>query len=104
MKHSPEIVEEAKNRLLERAKALKDSLRIAEAEIAAKNAEIAELRIKIAEISSSNAKLKSDYERLKLARAYAWNENSKRNATLRINNIVREIDSCLALLRNDVNQ
>ncbi|MCQ2343377.1 MAG: hypothetical protein MJ002_00430 [Paludibacteraceae bacterium] len=96
-------MEEAKKTLLERVKELKDSLKIAESKNKAHEAKIEELQMKLAEIRSSNAKLKSDYERLKMARAYAWDEKSKRNATLRINNIVHEIDSCLALLRQDMN-
>ncbi len=96
-------MEEQKNSLLERIKALKDRLRISEAANEAKDEKIEELQKKVAEISESNVKLKADYERLKIARAYAWDEKSKHEATRRINNILLEIDRCLAQLKQDVN-
>lgn len=43
--------------------------------------------------------LNAKYDRLKLARAYGWNEEQKRAATARITKLVREIDSCLSLLK-----
>lgn len=43
--------------------------------------------------------LKAQYSRLKLARAYGWDEKQKRSATDRITKMVREIDSCLSLLK-----
>ena len=42
--------------------------------------------------------LKANYERLKLAKAYGWNEKSKREAYNRITKLVRDIDKCLGLL------
>ena len=43
-------------------------------------------------------KLKANYERLKLAKAYGWDEKSKREADRRIAKLVRDIDKCLGLL------
>lgn len=42
--------------------------------------------------------LKAKYERLKLAKVYGWNEESKREADKRIAKLVRDIDKCLGLL------
>ena len=42
--------------------------------------------------------LKANYERLKLAKAYGWDEKSKRKANNRITKLVRDIDKCLGLL------
>ena len=42
--------------------------------------------------------LKANYERLKLAKAYGWDEKSKREADRRIAKLVRDIDKCLGLL------
>lgn len=42
--------------------------------------------------------LQADYERLKLARAFGWNEASKRQANDRLSKLVRDIDRCLTLL------
>ena len=42
--------------------------------------------------------LKTNYERLKLAKAYGWDEKSKREADKRIAKLVRDIDKCLGLL------
>ena len=42
--------------------------------------------------------LKANYERLKLAKAYGWDEKSKREANNRITKLVRDIDKCLGLL------
>ena len=42
--------------------------------------------------------LKTNYERLKLAKAYGWDEKSKREANNRITKLVRDIDKCLGLL------
>lgn len=44
------------------------------------------------------AKLETDYKRLKLAKAYGWNEESKKEADNRISKLVRDINSCLVLL------
>lgn len=43
-------------------------------------------------------KLETDYKRLKLAKAYGWNEESKKEADNRISKLVRDINSCLVLL------
>lgn len=103
MNYTPEKVEEAKGSILERIKALNDRLKQAEEADRESKAKIEELQAQVAELRTENAKLRSDYHRLKLAKAYAWNEESKRNATLRVNTIVREIDNCLAELKKDIN-
>ena len=44
------------------------------------------------------AELKAKYDRLKVAKAYGWDEKSKREADRRIAKLVRDIDKCLGLL------
>lgn len=44
------------------------------------------------------AELKAKYDRLKVAKAYGWDEKSKREADNRIRKLVRDIDKCLGLL------
>lgn len=43
--------------------------------------------------------LNAKYDRLRLAKAYGWNGAQKRAATDRITKLVREIDSCLSLMK-----
>ncbi|MGM9806341.1 MAG: hypothetical protein ACI3Z7_07945 [Candidatus Aphodosoma sp.] len=50
------------------------------------------------EIEARLKKLETDYDRLKLARAFGWSEESKRRANDRISKLVRDIDYCLNLL------
>ena len=53
------------------------------------------------QLIDANAKieeLNTNYNRLKLAKAYGWNEKSKREADARIAQLVRDIDKCLGLL------
>ena len=45
------------------------------------------------------AELKAKYDRLKVAKAYGWDEKSKREAYNRITKLVRDIDKCLGLLK-----
>ena len=44
------------------------------------------------------AELKAKYDRLKVAKAYGWDEKSTREADSRIRKLVRDIDKCLGLL------
>ena len=44
------------------------------------------------------AELKAKYDRLKVAKAYGWDEKSKREADNQIAKLVRDIDKCLGLL------
>lgn len=46
-------------------------------------------------------RLETDYGRLKLAKAYGWDEKSKRQANDRITRLVRDIDKCLELLNKE---
>ena len=50
------------------------------------------------ELVSKIEELNTNYNRLKLAKAYGWNEKSKREADARIAQLVRDIDKCLGLL------
>lgn len=44
-------------------------------------------------------KLNNDYGRLKLVKAFGLSENSKKQAHNRISKLVRDIDTCIALLK-----
>lgn len=43
--------------------------------------------------------MEAKYERVKLARVYGWDQQSKNQAIARITVLVREIDYCLELLK-----
>jgi len=61
--------------------------------------ELNETRRNLANAQNQIVDLNAKYDRLKLARAYGWNEEQKRLASDRITKLVREIDSCLSLLK-----
>lgn len=61
--------------------------------------ELNETRRDLANAQNQIVDLNAKYDRLKLARAYGWNEEQKRLASDRITKLVREIDSCLSLLK-----
>lgn len=44
--------------------------------------------------------LQSDYERLKLAKAFGASEEDKQRAYRRLTNMITEIDKCLKMLNN----
>ena len=88
---SVNIVESQVIELLERYKKLKEeNVQLKQdLETALTNLDDAKLEI---------IKLQTNYNRLKLAKAYGWDEKSKREANLRISQLVRDIDKCLGLL------
>lgn len=90
---SVNIVESQVIELLERYKKLKEeNVQLKQdLEIALTNLDDAKLEI---------IKLQTNYNRLKLAKAYGWDEKSKREANLRISQLVRDIDKCLGLLNS----
>lgn len=59
-----------------------------------------QLRYNLQERESKMAELQKDYERLKLSGAIRGDGENSLEAKKRINNIVREIDNCIALLNN----
>ena len=77
--------------LLERHKKLRAEYSSLKQELAETLKELDDARLEIAE-------LKTNYSRLKLAKAYGWDEKSKREANLKISQLVRDIDKCLGLL------
>ena len=79
--------------LLERHKKLKEEHSNLKRELEETLKELDEARVEIAE-------LKTNYSRLKLAKAYGWDEKSKREANLKITQLVRDIDKCLDLLNS----
>lgn len=60
--------------------------------------ELSAAQKEIAELNALIIKLEADYKRLKLAKAYGWNEESKKEADRKIAKLVRDINSCLVLL------
>mgnify|MGYP003469153246 FL=1 len=90
---SVNIVESQVIELLERYKKLKEeNVQLKrDLETALTNLDDAKLEI---------IKLQTNYNRLKLAKAYGWDEKSKREANLRISQLVRDIDKCLGLLNS----
>ncbi|MBO5086084.1 MAG: hypothetical protein J6A44_05030 [Paludibacteraceae bacterium] len=90
---SVNIVESQVIELLERYKKLKEeNVQLKQdLETALTNLDDAKLEI---------IKLQTNYNRLKLAKAYGWDEKSKREANLRISQLVRDIDKCLGLLNS----
>lgn len=90
---SANIVESQVLKLLEHHKKLK-----------AENAQLKrDLKTRLKDLSDAKSeiiKLQTNYDRLKLAKAYGWDEKSKREANLRISQLVRDIDKCLDLLNS----
>ena len=79
--------------LLERYKKCKEENGRLQQEIDKTLKELADAKLEI-------AKLQTNYNRLKLAKAYGWSEKSKREANDRISRLVRDIDKCLGLLNS----
>ncbi|MBQ0050078.1 MAG: hypothetical protein KBT12_07600 [Bacteroidales bacterium] len=61
--------------------------------------QVAEDDIAMQGLREENAKLKADYDTLKMARMLSLNDNDKRNAKQRIQRLVKEVDSCIAILK-----
>ena len=77
--------------LLERSKSLKEENAKLKQQLEQTTEDLDASKVEI-------TKLKTNYERLKLAKAYGWDEKSKREANSRITRLVRDIDKCLGLL------
>ena len=77
--------------LLERSKSLKEENAKLKQQLEQTTEDLDASKVEI-------TKLKTNYERLKLAKAYGWDEKSKREANRRITRLVRDIDKCLGLL------
>ena len=67
-------------------------------ENAALKQKVLQLERENTELTTQLNNLNADYIRLKIAKAYGWNEQSKREANDRLLKLVREIDRCLKLL------
>ena len=77
--------------LLDKYKKLQAENRQLKQDLAKEQQELAEANAKIVELNAN-------YNRLKLAKAYGWDEKSKRQADAKILQLVRDIDKCLGLL------
>lgn len=67
-------------------------------ENAALHANVQELQDEAERLRSENAKLRNDYSRLKLAKMLNISDDDARDAKVRVNRLIREIDKCIALL------
>lgn len=67
-------------------------------ENAALHANVRELQDEAERLRSENAKLRNDYSRLKLAKMLNISDDDARDAKVRVNRLIREIDKCIALL------
>lgn len=56
------------------------------------------LEQKLTEESGNNQNVKAEYERLKLAKSLVSSSNDKAEMKFRVNELVKEIDKCIALL------
>lgn len=62
------------------------------------HANVHELQDEAERLRSENAKLRNDYSRLKLAKMLNISDDDARDAKVRVNRLIREIDKCIALL------
>ncbi len=79
------------NILIEKYKNLQAENRQLKQDLASYQQQLTDANAKIAELNTN-------YSRLKLAKAYGWDEKSKRQADAKIAQLVRDIDKCLGLL------
>ena len=79
------------NILLDNYKNLQAENRQLKQNLATQAKELSEAKAEIVELNAN-------YNRLKLAKAYGWDEKSKRQADAKIAQLVRDIDKCLGLL------
>jgi chromosome segregation ATPase len=79
------------NILIEKYKNLQAENRQLKQDLASYQQQLTDANAKIAELNTN-------YNRLKLAKAYGWDEKSKRQADAKIAQLVRDIDKCLGLL------
>ena len=79
------------NILLDNYKKLKEENTKLKEDLASHQQQLIDANAKIEELNTN-------YNRLKLAKAYGWNEKSKREADAKIAQLVRDIDKCLGLL------
>ena len=56
------------------------------------------LESKLREITDKNQVLEKEYDRVKLAKTIVTNTSDKAEMKFRVNELVREIDKCIALL------
>jgi predicted nuclease with TOPRIM domain len=79
-----------------------DQLRENHATLKAENANLsernAELEAKLREVSEEKRVLQKDYDRIKLAKTLVSSTGDKAEMKFRVNEMVREIDKCIALL------
>ena len=85
--------------VLSAVRQMREQLQAALAENQRLSSELSETRKKLARAENQIDDLNAKYDRLRLAKAYGWNQEQKRAATDRITKLVREMDSCLSLMK-----
>lgn len=90
---------ENKSDVLSAVRQMREQLQAALAENQRLSQELNDTKKQLARAENQIDDLNAKYDRLRLAKAYGWNEEQKRIATDRITKLVREIDSCLSLMK-----
>ncbi|MDG5800083.1 hypothetical protein QA597_06895 [Marinilabiliaceae bacterium ANBcel2] len=84
-------LEEKVDKLIERYKAQKEENKML-------RSRVSQLTEQLNQINSSYSSLEESFEKLKIAKTLEASNNDVKETKLRINQIVREIDKCIALL------
>ncbi|MFI3297306.1 MAG: hypothetical protein R3Y59_06725 [bacterium] len=90
-RNSQQLFESQINELVDKYKKLKG-------ERLALSQKLKEAEDKLEHSTARIVELETNYKRLKLAKAYGWDETSKREANDRITKLVRDVEKCLKLL------
>lgn len=86
------LMNEKGEQIISRIKAMKE-------ENDALRNEVENLKKELLDAKVEVKQMEAKYERVKLARVYGWDQQSKNQAIARITALVREIDYCLELLK-----
>lgn len=90
--NNQQLFENQINELVDKYKKLK-------AERAELSQKLKDTEDKLSHSTARIVELEANYKRLKLAKAYGWDEANKREANDRISKLVRDVDECLKLLK-----
>jgi len=91
--HSPKV-----ESILQKLAKLRERQNSLEKENATLKERSSELELKLKELSDRNRVLQKDYDRVKLAKTLIGSTSEKAEMKFRVNELVREIDKCIALL------
>lgn len=91
--NSPEV-----GSILQKLAKLREKVNSLERENAELNSQKSELELKLKEATKKTQVLQKDYDRVKLAKTLIGTTSDKAEMKFRVNELVREIDKCIALL------